>query len=93
MLKCLFIFLGAVGLTAVLILCGLIIATAEEICKREVIDKMRWRDPDPGRDGKSVEHGKKIKRCFMSRTELRSKEAEKWFRRKPYERRNSYDGK
>lgn len=45
---------------------------------------MRWRDPDPGRDEKSIERGKEIKRCFMSRPELRSKEAEKWFRRKPY---------
>lgn len=86
MLKCLFIFLGAVGLTAVLILCGLIIATAEEICKKGVIDEMRWRDPDPGKDEKSVERGKEIKRDFMSRPELRSKEAEKWFRRKPYGR-------
>lgn len=51
MLTWVFIFLGAVGLTAVLILIGLAIATLEEICKREVIDKMRWRDPNPGRDG------------------------------------------
>ena len=58
--------------------------TLEEICKREVIDKMRWRDPNPGRDGRSVEHGKEIKRDFMSRPELRNREAEKWFRRKPY---------
>lgn len=84
MLKWLFIFLGAVGLTAVLILCGLTIATLEEICIREVVDKMRWVDPDPGRDGRSVERGKEIKRGFMSRPELRSKEAERWFRRKPY---------
>lgn len=66
MLTWVFIFLGAVGLTAVLILIGLAIATLEEICKREVIDKMRWRDPNPGRDGRSVEHGKEIKRDFMS---------------------------
>ena len=84
MLKCLFIFLGAVDLTAVLILIGLAIATLEEICKREVTNKMRWRDPNPGRDGRSVEHGKEIKRDFMSRPELRNREAEKWFRRKPY---------
>lgn len=84
MLTWVFIFLGAVGLTAVLILIGLVIATLEEICKREVIDKMRWRDPNPGRDGRSVEHGKEIKRDFMSRPELRNREAEKWFRRKPY---------
>lgn len=63
---------------------GLGFAALEEIRKREVIDKMRWRDPDPGRDGRSVEHGKEIKRSFMSRTELRNKEAEKRFRRKPY---------
>lgn len=86
MLKWLFIFLGAVGLTAVLILFGLIFAIAEEICKKGVIDEMRWRDPNPGRDGKSVECDKEIKRDFMSRPELRSKEAEKWFRRKPYGR-------
>lgn len=86
MLKWSVIFLGAVGLTAVLILIGLVFATLEEIYKREVINKMRWRDPDPGRDEKSVEYGKEIKRCFMSRPELRSKEAEKWFRRKPYGR-------
>ena len=66
MLTWVFIFLGAVGLTAVLILIGLAIATLEEICKREVTNKMRWRDPDPGRDGRSVEHGKEIKRDFMS---------------------------
>ena len=45
---------------------------------------MRWRDPDPGKDGRNVEHGKEIKRDFMSRPELRSRNAEKWFRRKPY---------
>lgn len=84
MLTWMFIFLGAVGLTAVLILIGLAIATLEDICRREVINKMRWRDPDPGRDKRSVEHGKEIKRCFMSRPELRNKEAEKRFRRKPY---------
>lgn len=84
MLTWVFIFLGAVDLTAVLILIGLAIATLEEICRREVTNKMRRRDPDPGRDGRSVEHGKEIKRSFMSRTELRNKEAEKWFRRKPY---------
>lgn len=84
MLTWMFIFLGAVGLTAVLILIGLAIATLEDICRREVINKMRWRDPDPGRDERSVEHGKEIKRSFMSRTELRNKEAEKRFRRKPY---------
>lgn len=84
MLTWLFIFLAAVGLTAVLILCGLMIATLEEICKREVIDNMRWRDPDPGRNKNSVERGKEIKRDFMSRPELRSRDAEKWFRRKPY---------
>lgn len=72
MLTWVFIFLGAVGLTAVLILIGLAIATLEEICKREVTNKMRWRDPDPGRDGRSVEHGKEIKRDFMSRPELRN---------------------
>lgn len=82
MLTWMFIFLGAVGLTAVLILIGLAIATLEDICRREVINKMRWRDP--GRDERSVEHGKEIKRCFMSRPELRNKEAEKRFRRKPY---------
>lgn len=77
-------FLGAVDLTAVLILIGLVIATLEEICRKEVINKMRWRDPDPGKDGRNVEHGKEIKRDFMSRPELRSRNAEKWFRRKPY---------
>lgn len=84
MVKWLFIFLGAVVLIAVLILIGLAIATLEEICKREVTNKMRWRDPDPGKDGRSVEYGKEIKRDFMSRPELRNKEAEKRFRRKPY---------
>lgn len=84
MLTWVFIFLGAVDLTAVLILIGLAITTLEEICRREVTNKMRWRDPDPGKDGRSVAHGKEIKRSFMSRTELRNKEAEKWFRRKPY---------
>lgn len=84
MLTWVFIFLGAVDLTAVLILIGLAITTLEEICRREVTNKMRWRDPDPGKDGRSVEHGKEIKRSFMGRTELRNKEAEKWFRRKPY---------
>lgn len=79
-----YIFLGAVDLTAVLILIGLVIATLEEICRKEVINKMRWRDPDPGRDKNSVERGKEIKRDFMSRPELRSRNAEKWFRRKPY---------
>lgn len=79
-----FIFLGAVGLTAVLILIGLAIATLEDICRREVTNKMRWRDPDPGKDKNSVERGKEIKRDFMSRPELRSRNAEKWFRRKPY---------
>ena len=67
MVKWLFIFLGAVVLIAVLILIGLAIATLEEICKREVTNKMRWRDPDPGKDGRSVEYGKEIKRDFMSR--------------------------
>lgn len=86
MLKCLFIFLGAVVLTAVLILCGLIIAIVEEFYRKEVIGRVRWIDPNPGRDEKSVGHGKEIKRDFMSRPELRNKEAEKWFRRKPYGR-------
>ena len=86
MLKCLFIFLGAVVLTAVLILCGLIIAIVEEYYRKEVIGRVRWIDPNPGRDEKSVEHGKEIKRDFMSRPELRNKEAEKWFRRQPYGR-------
>lgn len=49
-----------------------------------ITNKMRWRDPDPGKDGRSVEHGKEIKRDFMSRPELRNREAEKRFRRKPY---------
>lgn len=84
MVKWLFIFLGAVVLTAVLILIGLMVAMVEEICRKGVIDEMRWRDPDPGKDGRNVEHGKEIKRDFMSRPELRNKEAEKWFRRKPY---------
>lgn len=84
MLTWVFIFLGAVDLTAVLILIGLAIATLEEICRKGVIDEMRWRDPNPGRDEKSVEHGKEIKRDFMSRPELRNREAEKRFRRKPY---------
>lgn len=78
MLTWVFIFLGAVDLTAVLILIGLSIATLEEICRKEVINKMRWRDKN------SVERGKEIKRDFMSRPELRSRNAEKWFRRKPY---------
>lgn len=86
MVKWLFIFLGAVVLIAVLILIGLMVAMVEEICRKGVIDEMRWRDPNPGRDEKSVEHGKEIKRDFMSRPELRNKEAEKWFRRKPYGR-------
>ena len=84
MVKWLFIFLGAVVLTAVLILIGLMVAMVEEICRKGVIDEMRWRDPNPGRDEKSVEHGKEIKRDFMSRPELRNREAEKRFRRKPY---------
>lgn len=84
MLKCLAIFLGAVGLTAVLILCGLIIATVEEICRKEVIGRVRWIDPNPGKDERSIKQDREIKRSFMSRPELRSKEAEKWFRRKPY---------
>lgn len=84
MLTWVFIFLGAVGLTAVLILIGLAIVTLEEICRREVTNKMRWRDPDPGKDRRNVEHGKEIKRDFMSRPELRNREAEKRFRRKPY---------
>lgn len=84
MLTWVFIFLGAVDLTAVLILIGLAITTLEEICRREVTNKMRWRDPDPGKDGRSVEYGKEIKRDFMSRPELRNREAEKRFRRKPY---------
>lgn len=61
MLTWVFIFLGAVDLTAVLILIGLAIATLEEICRREVTNKMRWRDPDPGKDRRNVEHGKEIK--------------------------------
>ena len=84
MVKWLFIFLGAVVLIAVLILIGLMVAMVEEICRKGVIDEMRWRDPNPGRDEKSVEHGKDIKRDFMSRPELRNREAEKRFRRKPY---------
>ncbi len=84
MVKWLFIFLGAVVLTAVLILIGLMVAMVEEICRKGVIDEMRWRDPDPGKDGRNVEHGKEIKRDFMSRPELRNREAEKRFRRKPY---------
>lgn len=84
MLTWVFIFLGAVDLMAVLILIGLAIATLEEICRREVTNKMRWRDPDPGKDRRNVEHGKEIKRDFMSRPELRNREAEKRFRRKPY---------
>ena len=84
MLTWVFIFLGAVDLTAVLILIGLANATLEEICRREVNNKMRWRDPDPGKDRRNVEHGKEIKRDFMSRPELRNREAEKRFRRKPY---------
>lgn len=84
MVKWLFIFLGAVVLIAVLILIGLMVAMVEEICRKGVIDEMRWRDPNPGRDEKSVEHGKEIKRDFMSRPELRNREAEKRFRRKPY---------
>lgn len=82
-MKFLIIILAAVAVICLMRI-GLGFAALEEICKREVIDKMRWRDPDPGRDGRSVEHGKEIKRSFMSRTELRNKEAEKWFRRKPY---------
>lgn len=50
MLKCLFIFLGAVVLTAVLILCGLIIAIVEEFYRKEVIGRVRWIDPNPGKD-------------------------------------------
>lgn len=83
-MKFLIIILAAVAAVICLMCIGLDFAALEEICKREVIDKMRWRDPDPGRDRRSVEHGKEIKRSFMSRTELRNKEAEKWFRRKPY---------
>ena len=83
-MKFLIIILAAVAAVICLMRLGLGFAALEEICKREVIDKMRWRDPDPGRDGRSVEHGKEIKRSFMSRTELRNKEAEKRFRRKPY---------
>lgn len=70
MVKWLFIFLGAVVLIAVLILIGLMVAMVEEICRKGVIDEMRWRDPNPGRDEKSVEHGKEIKRDFMSRIRM-----------------------
>lgn len=84
MLTWVFIFLGAVDLTAVLILIGLAIATLEEICRREVTNKMRWIDPNPGKDERSIKQDREIKRSFMSRPELRNKEAEKWFRRKPY---------
>lgn len=45
---------------------------------------MRWIDPNPGKDERSIKQDREIKRSFMSRPELRSKEAEKWFRRKPY---------
>ena len=86
MLKCLFIFLGAVVLTAVLILCGLIIAIVEGFYRKEVIGRVRWIDPNPGKDERSIKQDREIKRSFMSRPELRSKEAEKWFRRKPYGR-------
>lgn len=86
MLKCLFIFLGAVVLTAVLILCGLIIAIVEEFYRKEVIGRVRWIDPNPGKDERSIKQDREIKRGFMSRPELRSKEVEKWFRRKPYGR-------
>lgn len=78
-----YIFRGSCSI-AVLILIGLMVAMVEEICRKGVIDEMRWRDPNPGRDEKSVEHGKEIKRDFMSRPELRNREAEKRFRRKPY---------
>lgn len=84
MLTWVFIFLGAVDLTAVLILIGLAIATLEEICRREVTNKMRWIDQNPGKDERSIKQDREIKRSFMSRPELRNKEAEKWFRRKPY---------
>lgn len=84
MVKWLFIFLGAVVLTAVLILIGLMVAMVEEICRREVTNKMRWIDPNPGKDERSIKQDREIKRSFMSRPELRNKEAEKWFRRKPY---------
>lgn len=40
MLTWVFIFLGAVDLTAVLILIGLAIATLEEICRREGLNTM-----------------------------------------------------
>ena len=65
---------------------GLGLAALEEICKREVIGRMRWIDPNPGKDERSIKQDREIKRSFMSRPELRSKEAEKWFRRKPYEK-------
>lgn len=45
---------------------------------------MRWIDPNPGKDERSIKQDREIKRSFMSRPELRNKEAEKWFRRKPY---------
>ena len=59
MLTWVFIFLGAVDLTAVLILIGLAIATLEEICRREVTNKMRWIDPNPGKDERSIKNKRK----------------------------------
>lgn len=61
MLTWVFIFLGAVDLTAVLILIGLAIATLEEICRREVTNKMRWIDPNPGKDERSIKQDREIK--------------------------------
>ena len=87
MLTWVFIFLGAVDLTAVLILIGLAIATLEEICRREVTNKMRWIDPNPGKDERSIKQDREIKRSFMSRPELRNLEENLT------ERRNNHDRK
>ena len=84
MLTWVFIFLGAVDLTAVLILIGLAIATLEEISTKELTNKMRSIHTKPGKDERIIKQYREIKRSFMSRPELRNKEAEKWFRRKPY---------
>lgn len=55
-----YIFRGSCSI-AVLILIGLMVAMVEEICRKGVIDEMRWRDPNPGRDEKALSMVKKSK--------------------------------
>lgn len=93
MLTWVFIFLGAVDLTAVLILIGLAIATLEEICRREVTNKMRWIDPNPGKDERSIKQDREIKRSFMSSRNLEIKKQRNGLEENLTERRNNHDRK